>query len=190
MMKFNVFLVLIASMLMGCTSSKKVIAPTAKSEALEALIEKGTFSIESDWAYPLTTASFNAIANSGLLAPGSNPGSISLVGNTNYVKIYGDSISMHLPFYGERRLPGQYGTNQGGIICECKAENYVVTKNEKKQQHTIKFRAISKNESYQVILTLFPNWESSIVVNSSHRTSMRYRGTVSAIETKETVVVN
>ncbi len=177
-------------MLIGCNSVKKTIEPTAKSEALEAMITKKAFTIESDWLYPQPTASMNAIANSGLLPLGSTTNSINLIGNPNYVKIYGDSIAMDLPFYGERQLAGQYGGNDGGIVFKGIPDRYQVTKDEKRQRHMIKFSVRNHSESYRVIITLYPNWDSSITINSSHLTSIRYRGTVSVPETDGAVVIN
>jgi len=131
--------------LVGCNSAKKIIAPTAKSEALATLISKQSFRIESDWAYPLTTASITSIA-SRLLPPGSNASRISLIGNTNYLKIHGDSITMYLPYYGERQLPGQYNPTQTGIVFAGIPDRYEVIKDEKRQQHLIKFSVKAKNE--------------------------------------------
>ncbi|WP_378174144.1 DUF4251 domain-containing protein [Aquimarina sp. SS2-1] len=189
-MRVLVFTLLIGGMLIGCNSTKKTVEPTPKSEALEAMIAKKAFKIESDWMYPLATTSMNVIANSGLLPPGSTVNGISLIGNPNYIKFYGDSIAMDLPFYGERQLPGQYTRNEGGIIFSGIPDQYEVTKDEKKQQHMIKFTVKNNRESYRVTITLFPNWSSDINVNSTHRTSIRYRGTVSALESDKVLISN
>ncbi|WP_299311602.1 DUF4251 domain-containing protein [uncultured Aquimarina sp.] len=189
-MRALVFILITGSVLIGCTSSKKIIEPNAKSETLEAMITKKAFAIESDWMYPMATASMNAIANSGLLPPGSSTNSINLIGNPNYLKVYGDSIAIDLPFYGERQLAGSYGSNQGGIVFKGIPDQYEVTKDEKKQRHTIKFRVKNNSESYRVIITLYPNWGTNITINSSHLTSIRYRGTVFVPEDDSTVVTN
>ncbi|SEK44838.1 protein of unknown function [Aquimarina amphilecti] len=182
-------LFVLGSFLIGC-SGAKIVAPTAQSEALEALIAKKSFTIESDWMYPLATSSMNTIANSGLLPPGSTVNGISLIGNQNYVRVHGDSISMELPFYGERQLPGQFTRNEGGIVFKGVPDRYEVTKDEKRQRHMIKFTVKNNRESYRVMVTLYPNWTSNININSSHRTSIRYRGNVSILESDDGLVTN
>lgn len=190
LVKIAGFLVVTGGVLFSCNSTKSIVAPTAQSEALEALIAKKSFTIESEWMYPLATTSLNTIANSGLIPPGSTVNGISLIGNPNFVKIYGDSISMNLPFYGERQLPGQYTRNEGGIVFEGIPDRYEVIKDEKKQRHLIKFTVKNNRESYRVTMTMFPNWTTSININSSHRTSIRYRGVVSENEKEKSLVVN
>ncbi|WP_299436373.1 DUF4251 domain-containing protein [uncultured Aquimarina sp.] len=189
-MRSLVFMLMIGGMLIGCNSAKKTIVPTAKSEALQVLISKKSFSIESDWAYPLRTASMNSIANSGLLPPGSSSGGITLIGNSNHIKIYGDSIAMNLPYFGEQQLPRRFTRNGGGIVFKGIPDHYEVIKDEKRQQHVIKFSANNNMESYRVIITLFPNWSSNITVNSTHRTFIRYAGTVSALDAESKIVTN
>lgn len=184
------FLFMIGFMLIGCNSAKKIIVPTAKSEALEALISKKTFVVESDWAYPMRTASMNSIANSGLLPPGSSSGAITLIGNPNHIKIHGDSIVMNLPYFGEQQLPRRFTKNGGGIVFKGMPDQYEVVKDEKRQQHVIKFSASNNIESYRVTITLFPNWSSNITVSSSHRTFIRYRGSVSVLDSDSKVVTN
>ncbi|GAA0721489.1 hypothetical protein GCM10009430_22820 [Aquimarina litoralis] len=184
------FLLVTGGVFLSCNSTKNIVAPTAQSEALEALIAKKSFTIESDWMYPLMTTGMNAIYNSGLIPPGSTVNSINLTGNPNFVRIYGDSISMNLPFYGERQLPGQYIRNEGGIVFQGVPDRYEVIKDEKKQTHLIKFTAKGDQESYRVTITLFPNWTTSININSSHRTSIRYRGVVSENDKEKSLVVN
>lgn len=181
---------LIVGILISCNSTQSVVAPTAHSEALDALIAKKSFTIESEWMYPLVTTSLNTIANSGLVPPGNTVNGISLIGNPNFVKIYGDSISMNLPFYGERQLPGQYTPNEGGIVFKGIPDDYEIIKNEKKQRHLIKFTVKNNRESYRVTMTMFPNWTTSININSSHRTSIRYRGVVSENDKEKSLVIN
>ncbi|MBQ4802204.1 DUF4251 domain-containing protein [Aquimarina sp. MMG015] len=189
-MRAVVFLLMLGGFLIGCSSSKKTVESTAQSKVLEALIAKKSFNIQSDWMYPLATSSMNVIANSGLLPPGSTVNGISLIGNPNHIKFHGDSISMDLPFYGERQLPGQYTRNEGGIVFNGVPDRYEVTKDEKRQRHIIKFTVKNNRESYRVMVTLYPNWTSNININSSHRTSIRYRGDVSTLEKDNGLVTN
>jgi len=190
-MRGLVFIFIISGFFIGCNSARKTIEPTAKSKALEAMIANKEFIIESDWMYPQPTSSMNAIANSGLLPPGSTTNNISLIGNPNSLKVHGDSITLDLPFYGERRLSsGQYGGNNGGIVFKGIPDRYEVTKDEKRQRHIIKFTVKNNSESYQGIITLYPNWNSNIVINSTYLTTVQYKGMVSGLEADDAVVTN
>ncbi|WP_299241794.1 DUF4251 domain-containing protein [uncultured Aquimarina sp.] len=190
-MRGLVFICIIGGFLIGCNGAKKTVEPTAKSKALEAMIADKEFTIESDWMYPQPTTSMNVIANSGLLPPGSTTNSINLIGNPNSLKVHGDSITLDLPFYGERRLSsGQYGGNEGGIVFKGIPDRYEVTKDEKRQRYIIEFTVKKNSESYRGIITLYPNWNSNIVINSTYLTTIRYRGTVSGLEEDAAVVTN
>jgi len=164
---------------MGCNSAKKSIEPTAKTKALDALVSQKNFTMQADWAYPLVTSSLTSIANSRLLPPGSMVNSISLIGNVNHLRVYGDSISIDLPYYGERQIAGGYNTRRGGIVWKGIPDDFEVIKNEKKQRHLIKFSVNDIQESYRVIITLYPNWQSDVNITSSHRTAIRYKGAIS-----------
>lgn len=139
------------------------------------------FEIRSDWALPLATNSLNSIANAGLLPPGSSAGQISLIGNANYVKVVGDSLSVYLPYFGERQMGGGYDSDGAGIEFEGVPEKMEITKNEEKQRYDIRFEFEDDAENFTVSLSLFPNLTSTISVNSSQRFPIRYSGAVKAI---------
>ncbi|WP_109300933.1 DUF4251 domain-containing protein [Aquimarina sp. AU474] len=175
-MKIRIFLFGLGLLLISCSSSKDIVAPTEKSRALDALVKEKAFQIDLNWAYPLATGTLNRIANSGLLPPGSTASSISLIGNSNYFKMHGDSITMDLPYYGERQLAGDYDTSKNGIKFKGVPENFEIQKNEKKQSYEMSFFIKNDRESSRVIITLFPNHIANININSSHRTPIRYKG--------------
>ena len=155
---------------------------------LDRMVAQQEFVINSDWASPMVTTSLNAIANSGLLQPGTTINNISLIGNTNFLKIKGDSVFGYLPYFGERRMSGNYGSNDIGISFEGLAEEFTVKKDSIKQEYQIYFEISDKKnsqESYQLRLTLFANLKSRLNVNSSHRTPINYSGIVEAIKVEE-----
>ena len=131
---------------------------------------------------PLTTNSLNQISNAGLLPPGSVANRINLIGNANYLRIKGDSISAFLPYFGERQLAGGYNNNNVGIQFNGIPKEYSVTKDEKKQQHNIRFNINNNTENFQVYITVFPNMTATMNINSSHRFAISYSGFVSSIE--------
>ncbi len=176
-------------LLIGCGSSKTVNSTTDTKNAIDLLVEENKFEIISDWASPLATASLNAIANSGLLAQGSSINRISLIGSSNYFKVIGDSISLHLPYFGEQRLGGvEYNNSYTGIKYDGIPDASDWKSNDKKETKTIQFNFRNRTESFRAYIVLFKNGKSNITINSSHRTQIRYNGTVSKLKENEVVI--
>lgn len=180
-LKIGLVFLVITGVLSSCGSSSKMADATAQSKALDELVSQKSFQIESDWAQPLVTNSLISIANAGLFPPGSSANLISLIGNTNYLKVQGDSIDMYLPYYGERQMGGGYNNDGGAIQFKGIPEDYEVSRDDKTQGQEIRFKMKNKTETFRVAVTLFPNLNSTIVVNSSQRFSIRYQGQVEAI---------
>lgn len=139
------------------------------------------FEIRSDWALPLATNSLNSIANAGLLPPGSSAGQISLIGNANYVKVMGDSLSVYLPYFGERQMGGGYNSDGAGIEFIGVPKKMEITKDKEKQRYDIRFEFKKDSENFMVIITLLPNLQSTININSSQRFPIRYSGSVETL---------
>ncbi len=188
-MKFTFLIFGLGLLLVSCGSSKDPVVTAAQTKALDDLVTQKFIQIESEWAYPLVTSSLSSAFASGLLPPGNSPGAISLIGNSNYFKMHGDSISMHLPFYGERRLAGGYNSSDIAITYNGIPDQIEISKNEQKQVYKLSFLAKSNKESYRVFLTLSPGLNANIAVNSSHRTTMRYKGTVSKLAKSNSNVI-
>ncbi len=175
-------------LMISCSSSRKSVVPNASSSVLDDIVAQKEFLVSSDWASPMASSSLQMIANSGLLPPGNSANMINLTGNSNYVKMVGDSVFGYLPYYGERRMAGAYGGTDTGIIFEGIPEALSIKKDTIKQRHQIYFEISDKNnatESYQVNLTLYPNHNSSMNVTSSHRAPISYDGKVKRVQEKE-----
>ena len=160
------------------------VGSTSNDEVFESLINQKSFEIISESATPQNTMAITAVTNSGLLAPGNTSGLINLVGNTNYLRVLGDSISGYLPFFGERRMGGSYGSRRGGIEFDGVPTNYEI-KNGKKNGREIRFTINDKEnntEQYRVLIYLYPNLRTTININSTHRTTMIYRGNASELK--------
>ena len=95
-MKYLGFLIL-ALMITGCSGSRQA---ADSNEALNQWITEGSYEIESQWASPMATQAFMAVANTNILGPGNTGNRISLIGNPNHLRIYNDSIDVDLPFFG------------------------------------------------------------------------------------------
>lgn len=165
-------------LVVSCNASKST-ATQEEIEALDSLVIGKRFVIESSWVYPQMTNAMQQISNAGILGPGNNAGSISLIGNPNFLKIAQDSISSYLPYFGERQMNVGYGMGNDGGSIKLKGliKNYKIEKN-KDNSYNISFDADNKNENFSVYLRLFPNLNSTIRINSSSRFSISYQGQV------------
>ncbi len=175
-----IFLILVGTAL-GCGTVSKATYSEAEVRALDELLGQQSFEIQSDWAFPLATGSLNSISNAGLLPPGSAANRISLIGNSNYLKILGDRVEAYLPYYGERQMGGGYDRGSDAIRFEGVPKDYKVTKVAKTQGREIQFTITRSTEVFMVTVIVHPNLSTSIRVNSSQRFPIRYSGEATAI---------
>lgn len=159
----------------SCGSSKKT--GSTDTWILNKLITEQAFEIESRWAQPMATGAYSQAVN-GLLPPGSTAGQINLIGNTNYLKMEKDSLSAYLPYFGERQMGGNYGATKGGIEFKGIPEDLEITSTDK-SGYNIRFSINdkeNKSENYKVYIQVYPDLNANVVINSSQRLSIRYRG--------------
>lgn len=180
-LKFKHLMVLMVGITIGCGSSSRTVSSQAQLNQLHELVSSKSFQIQSDWAMPLMTNSMNSISNAGLLPIGSSGSQINLIGNSNFLKVEGDTITAYLPYFGERQMGGGYSNNDNAIQFKGIPENYEVTEDEKTGSKEISFNIANRTESFKVFITLSPNLSSTINVNSTERFSIRYRGDVERI---------
>lgn len=185
MIKRLVLLGLIA-VFWSCGSTQKTTATAIENQVLEQLVAKKSFLIKSEWAQPMNTNAMNSVASSGLLPPGNSGSNISLIGNLNYLKVEGDTISAYLPFFGERQLTGGF-SDRNAIEFKGIPDKLKISKNTKKNTTTLLFSIKERTEVYQVTITLFKNLTSYIHINSSQRNFIRYIGNVSEIPQEEII---
>lgn len=163
----------------GCSSAR--VATPSEIETLQTIVATKSFEFTADSASPMATRSLNAVANSGLLPPGSNASRINLVGDSNYLKIEGDSVSANLPYFGERQMGGGYGASTG-IEFDGLPKDYKEHYDSEKNKYTIGFNINNNTEQYTVLMDIFSNLSTTISVVSSSRFSIRYDGTIKEIE--------
>ncbi|MEN3324055.1 DUF4251 domain-containing protein [Mariniflexile soesokkakense] len=166
----------------SCKSSKPTINQT-EIDAFNAMVANKHFRIESDWAYPQVTNAMQQVLSSGLLQPGSAAGSINLIGNSNFLRISGDSISSYLPYFGERQMNVAYGGSDSAIQFKGLVENYKAIQNND-NSYTINFEAKNNSENFNVFIKLSPNLNSNITINGTSRNTIRYSGNVKPINNK------
>lgn len=174
-MKIRLFL--LATILVSCGTTSSTVDSSGEFEALGEMITQKSFEIESDWAMPMANSAMNQIA----ARAGANASRINLIGNPNYLKVEGDSVSADLPYFGERQMGGGYNNDGGGIKFEGVPKNYEVIKNDKKKHYEIRFSVSPGSESFSVTATIFPNLSTSINVSSTQRSPISYQGKAKTI---------
>lgn len=133
---------------------------------LKKLISSGDYEIENQWAIP------------------QNGTMIDLVGNSNFIRFRGDSVSLFLPYFGVRHSGGDYGGRDIGIRYEGPIHEIEISEDLTREKVFVQFEGIQGSEIHDFRITLFSNGKSNTDVNSSERNSISYRGTVRSLPEK------
>ncbi|MBQ4915002.1 DUF4251 domain-containing protein [Maribacter sp. MMG018] len=168
--------------LVGCSSSSKVAYSSSELADFKNLIESRFYSFGAHSAHPMVSTSLNAISNAGMLPMGSTVSNIQLTKKGNYLKIEGDTVAAHLSYYGERQSGGSYGKDVG-IEFKGVPEDYEAIFDSSNNEYTVRFEISEKSENYNVVLTVFPNRNARVYINSSQRNAISYTGDIEAIDT-------
>ena len=177
----HILSILILMLLMGCASSSKVSYTSGQISAFRDFLNTKSYEFIASTANPVPGKGMMAVANSGLLPPGSTMSNIQLQGTSNYLRIEGDTISAFLPYYGERQSGGGYNSD-AGIVFDGIPSDYKEEYNAQKNEMRIIFTISEKSEGYRVTMNLFPNKKATVVVTSSQRFAIRYRGDIKELE--------
>jgi hypothetical protein len=168
-------------MLTACKSADTGVTE-AEAQQTRDLIEGANYEITMDWALPLATNAMTQISNANLLPMDSRSGRINLMGTSSYIRSQGDILEVYLPYFGTRQLTITPGDTNGAIQFEGVPERYEAVYNEKKQLTAISFRMKDKNEQFDVNIKVFGNKNANVYVNSTHRNSIRYTGSLAALD--------
>lgn len=167
--------------LWACGSANRTTYTPEEIDTFKSFIDNKSYEFVAATASPIPSTGMTAIANSGMLPPGSTAANIQLQGNYNYVKVAGDSISAYLPYYGERQSGGGYNSDAGIIFNDVPSsykENFDPDKNEMK----IIFTISEGVETYRVTMNIFPNNKTTVIVTSTQRFAIRYLGEIKPVE--------
>lgn len=180
-MKYHYFFIgLLVVAFMSCKSQQPTLTQADK-DAFNTLVLNQKYRVESDRAYPQASAAMQQLSSSGVLGAGNSAGTISLIGNQNFLTIKGDSITSYLPYFGERQMQVGYGGTDSAIEFNGVVKNYKVEKN-KNDGFTIKFDAVSHSENFKVQLILSPNMKSNIHLSGASRNPISYSGILIPLE--------
>lgn len=111
---------------------------------------------------------------------------VNLIGNGNYLRISGDSISTFLPYFGVRTGGGGAYGNGGGIKIENVLTDVEIKYNDKNQRITMQFSVSNGYEKIEFYMTLYGGGNTSVNASSSSRSNISYDGkTIKYVKEKE-----
>ncbi len=164
----------------ACKSSKTTVSADAFS-AFEKRIEARHFFLEAQTANPMVTTAIMAVNNAGMTPTGSSPGRIQLSGGYG-IRVENDSISVNLPYYGERQMGGGYDPNDAGIQSKGLVPEMQMQTNNEHQRIEMRFTMEQGSESLRFNVELFPSNRANITVVSSQRNTISYDARIKALE--------
>ncbi len=171
---YGTWVALVILLLGGCKAGQEAASPEQQAR-LQALVESRDFTFEADFAFPQTSSAYVSAANTTLARAGGNSLSrISLQGEGYFLKLTGDSVESHLPYYGVRDNFSEPG-RPDGIELDAPVEDFRVTQG-KSDAYRIRFYARRKTERFQVNLDLFPGGKAHLLISSGQRDAIRFEG--------------
>ncbi|WP_036385102.1 DUF4251 domain-containing protein [Muricauda sp. MAR_2010_75] len=176
LLRLGIWILMVAAM--GCGGTKTVASPE-DIEALNDLVASRSFEVNARWARPMPSQALNSISNARLLPYGSNANQVDITGNSSYLRLVDNWVEADLPYFGERQMSGGYDPQRTGIQFEGVPENLQIEPNAKTKGYTMRFSINNGTENFQVIAELMPSRSSSMSITGSHRTQIRYDGTLS-----------
>lgn len=91
---------------------------------------------------------------------------------------------MDLPFFGGQRIINAYSTDDNSFIFNQRIEEKSISFDQKKQSYTLNLWVKGRQESLRINFRLFTNYTATIVINSTHRNAITYRGEWKILKTK------
>ncbi|WP_417887996.1 DUF4251 domain-containing protein [Zunongwangia sp.] len=161
-----IFPALFISLSLISCGSQRTIADISSFDDLKAFAANSEFEIQNQWANPMRS------------------GAISLVTNTNYIRMNKDSVSIYLPYFGVRQMGGGYGST-GGIEYDGIAKDLEILEKPNKEKIEIHFSVKNNTENLLFLITLYKNGSAQTFVTSSERDNISYSGKVYKLRIEE-----
>lgn len=177
-MKKIITYLFVSTFIFACGSSKKL--NEADFLAFKNKIEDKKLDITFEWANPLGLGNVRGI--DALFINGSTQNNINLIGNQNFFRIKNDSLHIELPYYGTHQITAPTPGTNIGISFEGKPKTNTIEFNKEKQRATLLYNFNTKNDNYNMRLTLLPGNKSYLSVTSDRKTAISYTGNWRVIE--------
>lgn len=107
-------------------------------------------------------------------------GSINLTSEYD-LQVDSTQIRSFLPFFG-RAYYAEYGSSEGGIKFDAKAEEYTVDWNAKKKTYRIDIKVKGKRDVYQLILDVGISGYANLNIISNDKQSISFYGAIEKLE--------
>lgn len=166
-------------LIMRCVSQKPKVSEQSLDRLKKIMLEEN-IEFTARNASPLRFG--NSLNAYNHLPPGSNQNFVNLANINNYMRVYKDSVSMDLPFFGEQRIHKAYSNEDNSFIFNQKIEDKTISFDQKKNTYNLNIWVKGKQEALRINYRLHPNNTATIVVNSTHRNAITYRGEWSVIQ--------
>lgn len=167
--------VILMILFLSCKSTKPGIDDLSITE-LENKVSKKLMVFKAESALPLLSTDMMKVNSALLTRRGDSPSRIMLSGK-DILKIVGDSVTAKLPFYGEIRVADYNYGKESSITFENSYSDFSIT-NKKGKRIILKFDVESHDDSYDVMLEVYPNMSANLTITGTKRTQMRYMGNV------------
>lgn len=171
-MKNVVTYLFVLTFILACGSSKKL--NEAEFSTFKNKIEEKKLDITFEWANPLGLGNVRGI--DALFINGSTQNNINLIGNQNFFRIKNDSLHIELPYYGTHQITAPSPGANIGISFEGIPKKNAIEFDNEKQRVILQYDFKTKNDNYNMRLTLFPSNKSYLSVTSDRKTAISYTG--------------
>jgi hypothetical protein len=164
--------ILLVGILVACGSTKEV-TETERAN-LEKAVTTPAFTIEMQWAYPLSSGSAQLLNS---LQPGvrANGNRIYIADAVNYIAVKNDSVFVMLPYFGTRQISGGLPGNVNIQVAQA-LDDWEARPEKKDNQRSLHIATKHKGESYDISIRLFAKGKATVVLNTSQRQSIKYEG--------------
>ena len=153
------------SLFFSCSSARQQTTEEDWAQ-LEELVDEQNFEVTHEWMTPQRGRR------------------VQLFNNHNFIRVFEDSVSIDLPYFGIRRMGGGFD-NEVGIEYEGRANQFSVTPNKKKGHIEISFEADENSEIFDVSLYIYPNKTVHTTIISTERDNIDYQGTIQKFTNEE-----
>lgn len=155
-------IILLLTGLAAFPSYAKKEKKAAREQAVKNLIESTHYRFVARTAQPMSGGSINLTSEYDLVVDSTQ-------------------IRSFLPFFG-RAYYAEYGSSEGGIKFDNKADKYTVDWNAKKKTYRINIKVKGKRDVYQLLLDVGISGYANLTIISNDKQSISYYGAIEKIK--------